>query len=107
MPDNVVTGAISGDPLRSVADALELAVQAAKDGASDARATIDKALPAASRFVSRLIYMTCYTCSYGVVFPAVFIARSVPTNNAVAHGLVDGAKAAIDAVDQMAIRKLA
>ena len=107
MSQNVVTGASSVDPLRSVADALEIAVQAAKDGASDAKATVEKVLPAASRFVSRVVYMTCYTFSYGIVFPTVFIARSIPTNNSVVHGLADGAKAAIDAVDQVTSRKLA
>ena len=53
MSDNFVAGASSGDPLRSVADALETAVQAAKDGAADARSAVDKALPAAqSLFVA-------------------------------------------------------
>ena len=36
MSENMVTGASLTDPLKSVADALETAVQAAKDGAADA-----------------------------------------------------------------------
>ena len=36
-----------------------------------------------------------------IVFPAVLIAKSVPANNAVVHGFVDGARAASDTVDQM------
>ena len=86
--------------MKSVADALETAVQAARDGAADARSAVEKALPAASRFLSRFIYTTSYTFSYGVVFPAVLIAKSIPSDNAVVHGLIDGARAASDTVDQ-------
>jgi hypothetical protein len=100
MSDNSVAGIGTGDPLKSVADALETAVQAAKDGAADARSAVDKALPAASRFLSRFIYTTSYTFSYGVVFPVVLIAKSIPSDNAIVHGFVDGAKAATDTVEQ-------
>ena len=78
MSDQFVTGASSVDPLKSVADALETAVQAARDGAADARSAVDKAIPAASRFLARFVYTTSYTFSYGVVFPAVLIAKSIP-----------------------------
>ena len=64
------------------------------------RSAVDKALPAASRFLSRFVYTTSYTFSYGVVFPAVLLAKSIPSDNAFVHGLVDGAKAASDTVDQ-------
>jgi hypothetical protein len=86
---------------------METALQAAKDGATDAKATVEKALPAVSRFTSRFVYTTCYTLSYGVVFPTVLIARSIPKNNSVVHGLIDGAQAAIDTVDQMKSHQLA
>ena len=61
---------------------------------------MEKALPAASRFLSRFVYTTSYTFSYGVVFPAVLIAKSIPSNNAIVHGFIDGARAATDTVDQ-------
>ena len=42
-----------------------------EDGAADgAKATAGKVLPAAGRFLSRFVYTTSYTFSYGVVFPA-------------------------------------
>jgi hypothetical protein len=41
MAENVTSAAASGDPLKSVADALETAVQAAKDGTADAKAVED------------------------------------------------------------------
>ena len=107
MSENIATGRLSGDPLKTVAEALETAVQAARDGAADARATVDKVLPATSRFLSRFAYTTSYAISYGVVFPTVLLARSIPTNNAVVHGMVDGARAAADMVEQMKNRQAA
>ena len=100
MSDNTATGRSLGDPLKSVADALETAVQAAHDGAADARSAVEKALPAANRFLSRFVYTTSYTFSYGIVFPAVLLAKAIPSNNALVHGLIDGARAASDTVDQ-------
>jgi hypothetical protein len=107
MPRNVAAKTVSRDPLKTVADALDTAVKAAKDGAADAKATAGKMLPAAGRFASRLVYTTSYTLSYGVVFPAMLLAKSIPPNNAVVHGFVDGAHAASDLVDQMKNRRLA
>ena len=107
MSENVAAQAPTGDPLKTVADALETAVQAAKDDSVDARATVEKVLPAASRFLSRFVYTTSYTFAYGVVFPTVLIAKSIPNNNAVVNGLVDGARAAVDMVDQLKSHQLA
>ncbi len=94
----IVTETPQPDPLRSAADAMALALQAAKDGAADAQQRVNEALPAISGFVSRLTYTTCYAVSYGVVFPSLLIARAVPKENAIIHGIVDGARAARDAV---------
>ena len=106
MSDNVSVEAQTSDPLKTIADAMENAVQAARHGAVDARARVDSALPGVSRFMSRFVYTTCYTISYGVVFPTVLVTRSVPKNNAIVHGLADGAHAAFDMVDEMKKRKL-
>ena len=106
MPRNVAAKTASRDPLKTVADALDTAVQAVKDGTADAKATAGKMLPGAGRFLSRFVYTTSYTLSYGVVFPAMLLARSIPPNNAVVHGLVDGAQAASNLVTQMKNRRL-
>jgi hypothetical protein len=89
------------DPLKAVANAMDAAVKAAKEGAEDARTTAVDALPAAGQMLSRLVYNTCYAVSYGVVFPTVFVARSLPVNNAAVHGFIDGAHAAVDMVREM------
>jgi hypothetical protein len=91
----------SSNPLQAVADAMDAAAKAAKEGVEEARATAADTLPVANEFLSRLAYKTCYTISYGVVFPTVLIARSIPPNNALMNGLVDGAQAAIDMVQEM------
>ena len=106
MAKSVATKTSTRDPLKTVADALDVAVKAAKDGAVDAKATAGKVLPAAGRFLSRFVYTSSYTLSYGVVFPAILIAKSMPANNAVVHGFVDGAKAANEIVFQMKNRRL-
>jgi hypothetical protein len=89
----------SADPLRSAADAMALALQAAKEGASDAQERVAEMMPAIGGFLSRLTYTTCYAVSYGVVFPTLLVARAVPKDNALVHGLVDGARAAREAIE--------
>ena len=89
------------DPLKSVAEALEAAVHAVKEGASDAQESAANLLPDSENFLSQLAYRTCYAISYGIVFPSVLVARSVPQNNALVHGLIDGAQAARDMVDEL------
>jgi hypothetical protein len=106
MSDDESVETQSPDPLKTVADALEDAVQAVQHGAVNAKARVDRALPGINQFVSRFVYTTCYTISYGVVFPSVLVARSIPKDNPIVHGLVDGAHAAIDTVDVMRKRKL-
>jgi hypothetical protein len=91
----------TSDPLRAVADAMDAAVHAVKEGAADAKETASKAAPAVGLYLSRFVYTTCYTLSYGVVFPTMFVAKSIPTDNALVHGLVDGARAASDMVAEL------
>ena len=99
MPEQAMTPeAQATDPLRTAADAMALAVQAAKEGASDAQAKVSEMMPALGGFLSRLTYTTCYSVSYGVVFSTLLVARAIPKDNAIVHGLVDGALAARDAL---------
>ncbi len=81
-------GAIQ-DLLGSAAGTLDLASKAARDGAADARDAAIRTWNATSEIACRVVYNTCYAVSYGVVFPAVFLAHSVPRNNAVVRGLVE------------------
>ena len=99
MPEQTIPPeAQATDPLRTAADAMALAVQAAREGASDAQAKVSEMMPSLGGFLSRLTYTTCYAVSYGVVFPTLLVVRAVPKDNAIVHGLVDGALAARDAL---------
>jgi hypothetical protein len=105
MTDEVTTEAQTTDPFKGMADMMVNAAQAVKEGSLDARAKVEQTLPRVNRFVARLVYTTSYTLSYGVVFPTVFVTRSIPRENPIVHGLVDGAHAAFDALDEMRKRK--
>jgi hypothetical protein len=100
-----VAAASTNDPVKTVANAMEAAIRAARDGAIDAKAAAEKTIPKVTRFASRFVYTACYTISYGVVFPAVLLSRAIPRNNAAARGLADGARAAIDMVDDLRARR--
>lgn len=93
------------DPLKSVADALESAAQAVKEGASNAREAAANMMPEAGSTLSQIAYKTCYALSYGLVFPSALIALSIPKDNALVHGLIDGAHAAKDMAADLKTRK--
>ena len=105
MSRNGVAAPASQKAIRTVVDAWDTAVQAAKDGASNAKTTAGQMVPAAGRFVSRAVYTMSYSLSYGMVFPVAFVAKSMPSDNAIVNGLVDGARAANDWVDDLKHRK--
>jgi hypothetical protein len=80
---------------------LELAVRAARQGAADATEAAERFWSAAGLFVARAVYNTSYTVSFGLVFPAAFVAQAVPRNNAAVRGMIDGASAARKQVDSL------
>ena len=55
----------------------------------------------AGSFLSRAVYTTSYGVAFGVAFPALWLARVVPTENALMHGISDGAQAARDQLSGM------
>jgi hypothetical protein len=85
---------------------MDEALQAVQHAVVDAKAGFDKGLPGVKRFVSRFVYTTCYTISYGVVFPSVLVARSIPKDNPIVRGLIDGARGAVDMVHEIKKRNL-
>ena len=89
------------DQIPPVAGTLQVVKQAAQDGASDARDAAARTWESTSLFVSRLVYTTCYTISYGVIFPSALLARAVPRDNIAVRGLIDGAHAAKHKVEEL------
>ena len=89
------------DPLFAVADAMQQAASSVQEGATAARDAAEKALPSVGLFANRFVYTTCYAVSYGVVFPMALVALSVPQNNPLVHGMIDGSRAARNKVDEL------
>jgi hypothetical protein len=69
-------------------------------GASEIQTRVSEALPATGRFLGRAVYRTSYAVSFGMSFPVMMVVRMMPKNNAMVHGLVDGALAARDRVHE-------
>jgi hypothetical protein len=82
-------------------DPLATISRAARDGAADAREMANRVWASTGLFLCRFVYTTSYTISYGVVFPATLLARSIPKDNAAVRGLVEGARAATEKVHEI------
>lgn len=74
------------------------------DGIADARATVEEAWPKVAESVNKGIYNLAYGVAFGVAFPVVLIGKSIPQNNCVVWGLIDGAKAARTAVNRISFK---
>ena len=94
------------DSVASSAGTLDLVTKAARDGAADAHEAATRTWDATSLFASRFVYSTCYSLSYGIVFPAMLLAHAIPRNNEAVRGPIDGANAAILKVDQIRGRSI-
>jgi len=88
----------SVDTVDSVGNASGSIFDSLRQGASDLQVSAGEALPATGRFLGRVFYNASYAVSFGVTFPVMMIVRIVPKENAMVHGLVDGALAARDRV---------
>lgn len=94
------TSTAQADPLKSVADAMKDAVNQATEDASRAREKLSQIGPDVAHGASRFAYTTSYMISYGVVYATVFAAKSLPQDNPVMKGFIDGGRAAVDAVNE-------
>jgi hypothetical protein len=73
--------------------------EAVQEGTAQAKQTAAEALPAVGDLAAKTLYGTCYYAAFGVTFAALTIARLIPTDSPVAHGLHDGAEAAAKQVE--------
>ncbi len=80
------TSANGSDTARDVGHQARNALPAVSTAGSD--------MIPAGNFLSRAIYTTSYGVSYGMIFPVLLIAHAVPSENALVHGIADGANAA-------------
>jgi hypothetical protein len=84
----------------SPADFAGSAFESVRAGAHELQERAAEALPATSHFLGRVVYKTSYALAFGVTFPVMMVVRVIPKDNALVHGLVDGAIAARDRVDE-------
>ncbi len=94
----VPTVETANDPLKAVAAAMANAAHSVREGAGDAYAKARQAVPVTGQLFSRFVYSGSYYLSYGVVFPTLLVAKSIPGGGQVASGLFDGATAANAAI---------
>lgn len=71
---------------------LAVAMEAIKEGSSEAREAAAEFIPAVGQGLKKAVYQTFYGVSYGVVYSALVVASLVPTNNVMGEGLRDGAE---------------
>ena len=84
----------AAEPLQNARQVIGSAMETVRPGAADAHERITGAMPPFGEFLGRVVYTASYGLSFGIVFPAMLAARSVPMDNALGHGLMDGAAAA-------------
>ncbi len=83
----------------SVADGARSGGEAVvSDALASAREGLSGMIPQRQGVLGRTVYSTSYAISYGVVFPTMLVARALPRDNALFHGLADGAEAARERV---------
>lgn len=96
---------VNAVPSQNGSGGLQLVSRAARDGAADASEAATRFWSSSSLMVSRLLYNTAYTLSYGVVFPIAYVARAVPVDNPAVQGIVEGAGDASRKVDGLLGRR--
>jgi len=79
--------------------------EAVQEGAAQAKQTAAEALPAVGELASKTLYGVCYYAAFGVTFAALMIAKMIPTDSPVAHGLHDGAAEAAKQIEARAAQQ--
>ena len=72
-----------------------------ESGIADARASVEESWPKIAEAVSKGVYNSAYYVAFGVTFPVLLLAKSIPQNNSLVGGFVDGARRASMRCDKM------
>jgi hypothetical protein len=81
------------DPLSKLADAIDTAAETVTDRPPEVDLGSAASGPAPDS-LAHYVYTGSYLVTFGVVFPALMIARSISSNNPAAGGATGGARAA-------------
>ncbi len=74
-------------------------------GIADARASVEETWPKITDAVGKGVYNSAYGVAFGVTFPILLLAKSLPQNNCIIWGFVDGARAASKYCDKTLSKK--
>ena len=85
--------------MHSIAQAMRNAAARASEHAAKVKQAASEAGPKALETISQMFYTGSYVLAYGVVYATVFVAMSLPQENAVMRGFRDGGQAAVDELD--------
>jgi hypothetical protein len=80
--------------------------KAVQEGTAQAEQAAADMLPAVGELAAKALYGTCYYAAFGVTFAALSLARLIPNDSPVAHGLHDGAEAAARQLEAQAQQQL-
>lgn len=69
---------------------------ALESGIADARASVEETWPKITEAMGKGVYNSAYGLAFGLSFPVLLIAKTIPQNNCIVWGFIDGAKAASD-----------
>ncbi|MCX7393676.1 MAG: hypothetical protein NTW75_06060 [Planctomycetales bacterium] len=69
-------------------------------GIADARAAVEDTWPKITEMVGKGVYNSAYGFAFGLTFPVVLLAKSIPQNNSIVWGFVDGSRAARKSCDR-------
>jgi hypothetical protein len=78
---------------------------AVESGIADARASVEETWPKITEAVGKGVYNSAYGVAFGVTFPILLLAKSLPQNNSLVWGFVDGARAASKYCDKTFSKK--
>jgi hypothetical protein len=82
--------------MHAVAEAMRDAATTASEHAAVVKQSANEAGASALESLSRMAHTSSYVLAYGIVYAAVFVAQSLPQDNAIMQGFRDGGRAALD-----------
>ena len=82
--------------LQAVAAAMRDAATTASEHAVKVKESASEMGAPALESISRMLYTGSYVMAYGIVYAAVFAARSLPQENPIMRGFQNGGRAALD-----------
>ena len=91
---DVMAVSTSPSPVEAAQGFLATTKTAMESGIADARASVEEAWPKITDAMGKGVYNSAYGLAFGLTFPVLLLAKTIPQNNCFVWGLIDGARAA-------------